>query len=66
MEDMELLNQRLCADLTDAIGTALYLLEVKQDPANACVVLNDARKRSVRAYLAANGPIYDGTQPLEI
>ena len=66
MEEMKFNYQRLCADLTDAIGTALYLLEVKQDPVNACVVLNEARERSVRAYLAANGPIYDGTQSLEI
>ena len=58
--------QKLCVDLLDAIGTALYLLEVRQDPATACAVLNDARERSVQTYLSAFDPIYDGTQTLEI
>ena len=57
--------QTLCADLLDAIGAALYHLEVKNDPVAAAQYLHEARERSVREYLAAHGPIYDGTQPLE-
>ena len=65
MDDVELLYQKLCSDLGDAIGAALYHLEVKNDPVAAAQYLHEARERSVREYLAAHGPIYDGTQPLE-
>jgi len=58
--------QNLCVDLLDAIGTALYLMEVRQDFAAACAVLHDARECSVQTYLSAHGPVYDGTQPIEI
>ena len=58
--------QNLCVDLLDAIGTALYLMEVRQDFAAACAVLHDARECSARTYLSAHGPVYDGTQPIEI
>ena len=58
--------QNLCADLLDAIGTALYLMEVRQDFAAACAVLHDARECSAKTYLSAHGPVYDGTQPIEI
>ena len=58
--------QNLCADLLDAIGTALYLMEVRQDCAAACAVLHDARECSAKTYLSAHGPVYDGTQPIEI
>ena len=58
--------QNLCVDLLDAIGTALYLMEVRQDFAAACAVLHDARECSAKTYLSAHGPVYDGTQPIEI
>ena len=64
MEEMKFNDQRRCADLLNAIGTALYCLEVRNDPAGARQILNEARERSVKDYLAVHGPIYDGVREL--
>lgn len=52
--------QKLCADLLDAIGAALYLLEIKNDPACAVELLYTAREQSVKDYLSYCGTVYDG------
>jgi len=66
MPKMKIHDRTRCTDLIDAIEVALYHLEVKNDPVTAAQCLNEARDRSLRNYLAAHGPVYDGTQTLGI
>ena len=52
--------QKLCADLLDAIGASLYLMEIKHDPACAAELLRAAQERAGKDYLSCCGPVYDG------
>lgn len=60
MRESTINYQKLCADLLEVIDSALYLMEIKKDPAYAAEILRAAQEQSVKSYLSYYGPIYNG------